>query len=93
MSPESAAATSSAITSAMSMAPAAASVPTTNSSESPGRNGVTTSPVSQNTMTNSSAYTHTPCCAMNAARCTSSRTTKSHSVATSSMTRFYILRA
>ena len=34
------------------MAPAAATVPATNSSESPGRNGVTTSPVSQNTIRN-----------------------------------------
>ena len=30
---------------------------------------MTTSPVSQNTMTKSSAYTHAPCCAANAARC------------------------
>jgi hypothetical protein len=37
-----------------------ARVPTTKRSESPGRKGVTTSPVSQNTMRNSSAYTHTP---------------------------------
>jgi hypothetical protein len=34
--------------------PRAANAPTANSSESPGRNGVTTSPVSQNTITNSS---------------------------------------
>ncbi len=34
------------------MSPAAASVPATNSSESPGRNGVTTSPVSQKMIAN-----------------------------------------
>src|SRR5438094_17519 len=37
----------------MSMPPAAASAPTTKSSESPGRNGVTTSPVSQTTQATS----------------------------------------
>jgi hypothetical protein len=36
-----------------SISAAAHSVPATKSSESPGRNGVTTSPVSQNTITNS----------------------------------------
>ncbi|MNC85708.1 hypothetical protein D3C83_13200 [compost metagenome] len=34
------------------MSPAAATVPATNSSESPGRNGVTTRPVSQKMMRN-----------------------------------------
>ena len=40
--------------------PAPHSAPTMNSSESPGKNGITTSPVSTNTMANSSAYTHMP---------------------------------
>jgi hypothetical protein len=36
------------------------SAPATNSSESPGRNGVTTRPVSQNRIKNRMAYTQTP---------------------------------
>jgi len=40
------------LTREMFSAPVAASAPAANSSESPGRNGVTTSPVSANTMTN-----------------------------------------
>jgi len=40
------------MTSARSRAPRAAKVPTAKSSESPGRKGVTTSPVSQNTIRN-----------------------------------------
>src|SRR5438094_1686309 len=68
----------------MSMPPAAASAPTTKSSESPGRNGVTTSPVSQKTMAKSSAYTQLPWAATNAARCWSRCTAKSHSAAMSS---------
>src|SRR5438067_5652449 len=68
----------------MSMPPAAASAPTTNSSESPGRNGVTTSPVSQKTMAKSSAYTQLPWAATNAARCWSRCTAKSHAAAMSS---------
>jgi hypothetical protein len=38
-----------------SMTPAAASAPTANSSESPGRNGVTTTPVSRKMIRNNSA--------------------------------------
>src|SRR5256885_6921559 len=68
----------------MSMPPAAASAPTTKSNESPGRNGVTTRPVSQNTMTKRSAYTQRPCSATNAARCWSRCTTRSHAAARSS---------
>ena len=45
---------------APSDAPAPLSAPTTNSSESPGRKGMTTTPVSVKTMRNSSAYTHMP---------------------------------
>ena len=41
-------------------APVAQSAPVAKSSESPGRNGVTTKPVSANTIANSSAYTHDP---------------------------------
>src|SRR6267378_7915150 len=75
---------STAITTPIFMPPAAASAPTTKSSESPGRNGVTTSPVSQNTMAKSNAYTQAPCAATNDARCCSRWTARSQSVATSS---------
>ncbi|CPN64910.1 Uncharacterised protein [Bordetella pertussis] len=44
------------------MWPVAPNAPAMNSSESPGRNGSTTSPVSANTMRNSTRYTHTPYC-------------------------------
>ena len=44
----------------MSSAPLAASAPAAKSSESPGRIGVTTSPVSANTIANSMPYTHAP---------------------------------
>ncbi|MNT81434.1 hypothetical protein D3C72_2210300 [compost metagenome] len=40
--------------------PAPHSAPTMNSSESPGKNGITTTPVSTNTIRNSSAYTQAP---------------------------------
>ena len=45
---------------ANSIIPAPHSAPTMNNSESPGRKGMTTTPVSTKTMMNSSAYTHTP---------------------------------
>ena len=41
-----------------SQAPKAETAPATNSSESPGRNGVTTSPVSQKMMRKRMAYVH-----------------------------------
>ena len=44
----------------MSNTSTAASAPAVNSSESPGRKGVTTNPVSANTIKNNRAYTHTP---------------------------------
>jgi hypothetical protein len=53
-SPAIAATASRSITSSTSSAPSAAKVPTAKSRESPGRNGVITSPVSQNTMRKSS---------------------------------------
>ena len=40
--------------------PAPHSAPTMNSNESPGKKGMTTTPVSTNTIRNSSAYTHMP---------------------------------
>ena len=40
--------------------PVAQSAPVAKSSESPGRNGVTTKPVSAKTIANSSPYTHDP---------------------------------
>ncbi len=43
-----------------SSAPPVANVPAANSSESPGRNGVTMSPVSQKMIRNRIAYVHTP---------------------------------
>jgi hypothetical protein len=46
---------SSAIASGRLISPAPHSVPTTNSSESPGRKGITTTPVSTKMMRNSSA--------------------------------------
>jgi hypothetical protein len=55
LSPSTAAVVSSTSTVVTSIAPVAASAPVANSSESPGRNGVTTTPVSKNTMRNSSA--------------------------------------
>src|SRR5688572_5975748 len=48
-----------------------------NSSESPGRNGITTSPVSTNTIRNSSAYTQAPYASTNCRRWTSTCSTKS----------------
>src|SRR5882672_7317993 len=69
----------------MFMSPTAATAPATNSSESPGRNGVTTSPVSQNTMTKSSAYTHAPCSLTNSPRCASRCTIQSQKRANRSM--------
>src|SRR5262245_17981575 len=48
-----------------------------NSSESPGRNGITTRPVSTNTTRSSSAYTQAPYCSTNWRRCTSTCSTKS----------------
>src|ERR1043166_9258162 len=75
------------------ISPSAASVPATQRSESPGRNGVTTSPASQNTMTKSSPYTHTPCCLTNSPRCTSRCTTRCHRKARSSIGRLYNRRA
>src|SRR5260221_2823859 len=61
----------------MFMSPTAATAPATNKSESPGRNGVTTNPVSQKTMTKSSAYTHAPCSLTNSPRCASRWTIQS----------------
>ena len=46
----------------MFMSPAAATAPATNSSESPGRNGVTTRPVSQNTIDEQQPVDPAPCC-------------------------------
>ena len=43
-----------------SISPSPHSAPTTKSSESPGRKGMTTTPVSTKMMANSSAYTHAP---------------------------------
>ena len=43
----------------LSPPPSAENTPAANSSESPGRNGKNTSPVSMNTMRNSGVYTHT----------------------------------
>ncbi|MNV57018.1 hypothetical protein D3C71_1493290 [compost metagenome] len=40
--------------------PAPQRAPTMNSSESPGKNGMTTTPVSTNTIRNNSAYTQAP---------------------------------
>ena len=54
MSPRTAAAISAPISAEIESDPLAAKAPAANSSESPGRNGVTTSPVSQKTMANSS---------------------------------------
>src|SRR5262249_22608962 len=51
--------------------PVAASAPVANSSESPGRKGVTTSPVSANTIAKSSAYTHAPYVPTRSSRCLS----------------------
>jgi hypothetical protein len=42
------------------MRPTPHSAPTTNSSESPGRKGITTTPVSTKMIANSSAYTQAP---------------------------------
>src|SRR2546421_535090 len=69
----------------MFISPTAATAPATNSSESPGRNGVTTSPVSQNTMRKSSAYTQAPWRATNSPRCTSRCTIQSQKRAKRSM--------
>src|SRR5438105_8360155 len=55
------------------------SAPTMNSSESPGRKGNTTTPVSTKMMPNSSAYTQAPCACTKLARCTSTCRTKSMS--------------
>lgn len=48
-----------------------ANAPAANSSESPGRKGVSTSPVSQNTMVQRMAYVAVPCCWIIADRCLS----------------------
>ena len=42
------------------IAPIAASAPEANIIESPGRNGVTTNPVSRNIIINNTAYIHIP---------------------------------
>src|SRR5207253_7891230 len=47
------------------------------------------SPVSQNTIAKSRAYTQAPCCATNAARCWSRCTTRSQNSARISIDRFY----
>src|SRR5436305_788197 len=57
--------------------PLAAKAPAANSSESPGRKGVTTSPVSQKTMANSSRYVQAPYSWMIGLRCLSRCRTKS----------------
>src|SRR5690606_179471 len=67
----------------MSSPPTAASVPATNSSESPGRKGITTRPVSTKMIANSSAYTQTPYCSMTDARCRSRCRNRSRSCAKS----------
>ncbi|MNI77498.1 hypothetical protein D3C73_1337980 [compost metagenome] len=46
-----------------SICPVAPNAPAINNSESPGRKGMTTSPVSAKTIRNSTRYTHTPYCA------------------------------
>src|SRR5688500_2199650 len=51
--------------------PSALSAPTANRSESPGRNGVTTSPVSQKMTRNSTRYSQPPILAAHPARCRS----------------------
>src|SRR2546421_7056866 len=77
----------------MFISPTAATAPATNSSESPGRNGVTTSPVSQNTMRKSSAYTQAPWRATNSPRCTSRCTIQSQKRASRSMRAILYTRA
>src|SRR5438128_7307498 len=77
----------------MFMSPTAATAPATNSSESPGRNGVTTSPVSQNTIRKSSPYTHAPCRATNSPRCTSRCTIQSQKRVRRSMRAILYTRA
>src|SRR2546422_2999383 len=77
----------------MFMSPTAATAPATNRSESPGRNGVTTSPVSQNTIRKSSPYTHAPCRATNSPRCTSRCTIQSQKRAKRSMRAILYTRA
>src|SRR5258706_3407588 len=77
----------------MFMSPTAATAPATNKSESPGRNGVTTSPVSQNTMTKSSAYTQPPCSLTNSPRCTSRCTIQSQKRVRRSMRAILYTRA
>src|SRR3989440_7238852 len=77
----------------MFISPTAATAPATNSSESPGRNGVTTSPVSQNTMRKSSAYTQAPWRVTNSPRCTSRCTIQSQKRASRSMRAILYTRA
>src|SRR5258706_114492 len=77
----------------MFMSPTAATAPATNKSESPGRNGVTTNPVSQNTMTKSSAYTQAPCSRTNSPRCTSRCTIQSQKRVRRSMRAILYTRA
>src|SRR5690606_36865608 len=63
-----------------------ASAPIAKSSESPGRNGVTTSPVSQKTTRNSITYSHGPSVVAQSFRCASRcRKTSSAWVSSSSM--------
>src|SRR5436309_7377165 len=59
--------------------PLAAKAPAANSSESPGRKGVTTSPVSQKTIAKSSRYVQAPYSWMIGLRCLSRCRTKSSS--------------
>src|SRR6266702_2772046 len=57
--------------------PVAASAPVANNSESPGRKGVMTNPVSAKTIRNSSPYTHDPYICTKSRRCASKCSTKS----------------
>ena len=59
------------VTTSPGLLAAATTAPAANSSESPGRNGVTTSPVSQKMIRNRMAYVHPPYCRSRSARCVS----------------------
>ena len=71
MSPSTAAANKSAHVSGKFTTPNAPSAPVANKSESPGKNGVTTNPVSANTIANKIPYAILPCDTNNSARCLS----------------------
>jgi len=68
MSPRKAAANSSGARRAISRIPAPASVPLVRSSDSPGRKGATTSPVSAKIVAKTAAYAHAPICSTSWAR-------------------------